>query len=159
MQTRFQNIASLGGFPALCISVSAIGGVVTRTAVHDWHQELAKPSFTPPDWVFAPIWITLYLLMGVSVWLVWLRAEIRNRRVPMTAFGVQLALNLAWSFIFFGARSIGWAAIELGFLWVAIAVNISVFWGIDRLAGGLLVPYFLWASFAAVLNISIYALN
>ena len=159
MQARFQNIASLGGFLALCLAVSAIGGVVTRTAVHDWYQELAKPSFTPPDWVFAPIWITLYLLMGVSVWLVWWRAENRNRRVPMTAFGVQLALNLAWSFIFFGARSIGWAAIELGFLWVAIAVNISVFWGIDRLAGGLLVPYFLWASFAAVLNISIYALN
>ena len=107
MQTRFQNIASLGGFLALCLAVSAIGGVVTRTAVHDWYQELAKPSFTPPDWVFAPIWITLYLLMGVSVWLVWWRAENRNRRVPMTAFGVQLALNLAWSFIFFGARSIG----------------------------------------------------
>ena len=159
MQTRFQNIASLGGFLALCLAVSAIGGVVTRTAVNDWYQELAKPSFTPPDWVFTPIWITLYLLMGVSVWLVWWRAENRNRRVPMTAFGVQLALNLAWSFIFFGARSIGWAAIELGFLWVAIAVNISVFWGIDRLASGLLVPYFLWASFAAVLNISIYALN
>ena len=127
MQTRFQNIASLGGFLALCLAVSAIGGVVTRTAVHDWYQELAKPSFTPPDWVFTPIWITLYLLMGVSVWLVWWRAENRNRRVPMTAFGVQLALNLAWSFIFFGARSIGWAAIEIGFLWVAIAVNISVF--------------------------------
>ena len=116
MQTRFQNIASLGGFLALCLAVSAIGGVVTRTTVHDWYQELAKPSFTPPDWVFAPIWITLYLLMGVSVWLVWWRAENRNRRVPMTAFGVQLALNLAWSFIFFGARSIGWAAIELGIL-------------------------------------------
>jgi len=159
MQARFQNIASLGGFLALCLAVSAIGGVVTRTAVHDWYQELVKPSFTPPDWMFAPIWITLYLLMGVSVWLVWWRAENRNRRVPMTAFGVQLALNLAWSFIFFGARSIGWAAIELGFLWVAIVFNISVFWGIDRLAGGLLVPYFLWASFAAVLNISIYALN
>ena len=143
-------------FLGACFAAGSTGGLFPPG---EWYRKLDKPSWTPPDWVFAPIWITLYLLMGVSVWLVWWRAENRNRRVPMTAFGVQLALNLAWSFIFFGARSIGWAAIELGFLWAAIAVNISVFWGIDRLAGGLLVPYFLWASFAAVLNISIYALN
>jgi benzodiazapine receptor len=159
MQTRFQNIASLGGFLVLCLSVSAIGGVVTRTAVHDWYQELAKPHFTPPDWVFAPVWITLYLLMGFSAWLIWRRVGLAGGRTPLTVFAVQLALNLAWSFVFFGARLIGWAAIELGFLWVAIAFNIWVFWRIDRLASVLLVPYFLWASFAGVLNTSIYILN
>ena len=159
MQTRFRNIASLGGFLVLCLSVSAIGGAVTRTSVYDWYQELAKPHFTPPDWVFAPVWITLYLLMGFSAWLIWRRAGLAGGRTPLTVFGVQLALNLAWSFVFFGARLIGWAAIELGFLWVAIAFNIWVFWRIDRLASVLLVPYFLWASFAGVLNTSIYILN
>jgi benzodiazapine receptor len=159
MQTRFKNIASLVSFLGLCLSVSAIGGAVTRTSVYDWYQELAKPYFTPPDWVFAPVWIALYLLMGLSAWLIWRRTGFTGGRTPFTIFAVQLALNLAWSFLFFGEKLIGWAAIELGFLWTAIALNIWVFWRIDRLASGLLFPYFLWTSFAGVLNISIYILN
>jgi len=159
MKLLFENLASLCGFLLLCLSVSAIGGAVTHTSVNNWYQALEKPSFTPPDWIFSPVWITLYLLMGLSAWLVWRRTDRKSRRSPFAVFGAQLALNLAWSFIFFGARSIGWALIEIGFLWIAIAFNIFLFWRIDRLAGWLLVPYILWVTFAAVLNNSIYTLN
>jgi translocator protein len=159
MRTRIRNIAGLVGFLALCLSVAAIGGAVTRTSVYDWYQQLAKPVFTPPDWVFSPVWIFLYLLMGISAWLVWRRADPDSRRSPLAAFGIQLSLNLIWSFVFFGARSIGWALIEIAFLWIAIAVTIRLFWRIDRLASGLLVPYIIWVTFAAILNASIYALN
>jgi translocator protein len=159
VRTRIKNFVALAGFLALCLSVAAIGGAVTRTSVYDWYQALVKPPFTPPDWVFSPVWITLYVLMGLAAWCVWRRVEPDRRRSPLSAFGIQLGLNLAWSFIFFGARSIGWALIEIGFLWAAIAVTIRLFWRIDRLAGGLLVPYILWVSYAAVLNASIYALN
>jgi len=159
MQKRLQKVTSLIGFIALCLAISGIGGAVTRLSVHDWYQDLDKPPFTPPDWAFAPVWIALYFSMGISAWLVWWRAEDHNRRIAMTAFGGQLALNLAWSFIFFGAQSIGWAAIELVVLWSAVVVTIYLFWKIDRLAGGLLVPYFIWTSYAFALNVSIYVLN
>ena len=159
MRVRLQKITSLFGFFALCLTISGVGGAVTRLSVHDWYQELDKPPFTPPDWVFAPVWIALYLLMGVSAWLVWWRAKPHNRRGAMLAFGVQLALNLAWSFIFFGTRSIGWAAIELAVLWMAVVANLYLFWKIDRLACSLLVPYFFWTSYALMLIISIYVLN
>ena len=159
MQERFQKVISFFGFLLICITVSGIGGAVTRMSVHDWYQELNKPQFTPPDWVFAPVWITLYLFIAVSGWRVWWRVRNHDRCVAMTAFGIQLALNLAWSLIFFGARSIGWAAIELMILWTAIALNLCLFWKIDRLAGSLLIPYFFWTSFALALNISIYVNN
>jgi benzodiazapine receptor len=141
------------------ITVSCIGGAVTRMSVHDWYQELNKPLFTPPDWLFAPVWIALYFSIGVSGWRVWWREKHYNRRGAMTVFGVQLALNLAWSLIFFGAKSIGWAAIELMVLWTAIVINLRLFWKIDRLADSLLIPYLFWTSFALALNISIYMLN
>jgi len=156
---RRGRLVSLSAFLVLCLAVSAVGGGVTATSVHGWYQTLNKPAFTPPDGVFAPVWIFLYLLMGVSAWIVWERERGRKRRLAMALFGVQLSLNLAWSFIFFGARAVGWALIELGFLWAAIAGTIYVFWQIDRLAGGLLVPYFLWVSFAGILNAAILSLN
>lgn len=156
---RARDIAGLAGFLALCLSVSALGGAVTRTSVYGWYQELAKPPFTPPDWVFAPVWITLYLLMGISAWRVWRRTAPGRRRLPMTVFGIQLCLNLAWSVIFFGARSVGWALVEIVLFWISIAVTMRVFWAIDRSAGGLLAPYLLWVAFAAVLNASIVVLN
>ncbi len=159
MKDRFTDIASFFGFTALCLLISAIGGAVTLTSVNTWYQELIKPSFTPPDWVFSPVWIILYFLMGISVWLVWRETGQKSKKLPIFVFGVQLGLNLAWSFIFFGARSIGWALIEISFLWVAIAINIFLFWRINNLACWLLVPYILWVTFAVILNISIFELN
>lgn len=157
--TRFRDLAGLAGFVALCLLVSAAGGWVTRTSVGTWYQELAKPAFTPPDWVFAPAWVTLYVLMGIAAWRVWRRAGFAGARIPLAIFAGQLALNLAWSVLFFGARAPGWALLEIGFLWIAIALTIRAFWAVDRWAGSLLVPYIAWVSFAALLNASVYALN
>jgi benzodiazapine receptor len=159
MKNRFIDIISLCGFSAFCLFISAIGGAVTLTSVNSWYQDLIKPSFTPPDWVFSPVWITLYLLMGISAWLVWRQTDHKSKQLPLSVFGVQLALNLAWSFIFFGARLVGWALIEISFLWVAIVINIYLFWRINNLAGWLLIPYILWVTFAVILNSSIYVLN
>ncbi len=159
MRIQSSNFTSLSGFVALCLSISAIGGAVTHTSVNTWYQELEKPIYTPPDWVFSPVWISLYLMMGISAWLIWLNADSKARRYPLTVFGVQLVLNLAWSFIFFGARAVGWAFIEICFLWIAIAANIRVFWQVDKLAGWLLVPYIMWVTYAVVLNGAIYSLN
>jgi tryptophan-rich sensory protein len=159
MKLRYTDFASLFGFIALCLLVSAIGGAVTYTSVNSWYQDLIKPPFTPPDWLFSPVWITLYLLMGVSAWLIWSQTDHKSKKLPLSIFGVQLGLNLAWSFIFFGARSVGWALIEISFLWVAIVINIYLFWRINNLAGWLLIPYILWVTFAAILNSSIYELN
>ncbi len=159
MALRFRDFCGLLGFLVVCLSVAGIGGAVTRTSVNDWYQALNKSAFTPPDWIFAPVWTALYVLMAISAWLVWRRAKRSQLLYLMTAFGIQLALNLAWSFIFFGAKSVGWALVELAFLWMAIVITQRVFWNFDRTAGALLTPYIAWVSYAAFLNASIYWLN
>ncbi|MEQ8666656.1 MAG: TspO/MBR family protein [Rhodospirillales bacterium] len=159
MQTRPRRYSILAAFLAACLAVSAAGGAVTQTSVNDWYQTLDKPALTPPDWLFAPTWIALYVMMAVAAWRVWLGATGRERRHAMTVFAVQLLLNFAWSLLFFGARAPGWAMIELAVLWLAIALTTVLFWGIERFAGLLLVPYLLWVTFAGYLNASIFLLN
>jgi tryptophan-rich sensory protein len=144
---------------ALCLGVAGIGGAITRASVSDWYQDLHKPSFNPPDWVFTPVWISLFVLMGISAWMVWRITGFARGRIPLTMFGVQLALNLAWSFIFFGAQLIGLALVEIVVLWVAILVTVDGFRRVSPVAGLLLIPYLLWSSFAVVLNAAIWWLN
>jgi translocator protein len=158
-QGRMKDLAGLAFWIMLCLGVSAIGGAITQISVSDWYQSLSKPSFNPPDWVFTPVWISLFILMGVSAWLVWRRTGFGQGRVPLALFGVQLALNLAWSWIFFGTRSIGWALIEIVILWVVILVTVNAFRRVSALAGLLLIPYLLWCSFAVALNAAIWWLN
>ena len=143
----------------MCLGVAAVGGWITQTSVNDWYQTLIKPSMNPPDWVFAPTWITLYVMMAVAGWRVWLRPENSLRRMAMVAFAIQLMLNLIWSFIFFGAKSPGFAAIEIVLLWISILITLLLFWRIDRFAGWMMCPYVLWVSFAIYLNISIVLRN
>jgi benzodiazapine receptor len=143
-----------------CQVAGLIGSVFTAPSIETWYAALEKPAFTPPDWLFAPAWITLYLLMGVSASLVWKRGlDSRRNRIALLVFVVQLVLNVLWSFFFFGLESplAGVAAIVL--LWAAILITILKFFPISRLAGVLLVPYLAWVSFAAALNISIFVLN
>jgi tryptophan-rich sensory protein len=144
---------------ALCVGVLAIGGAITRTSVSDWYQGLSKPWFNPPNWVFAPVWTSLFILMGVSAWLVSRRTGFGRGRRPLAWFGVQLALNLAWSFLFFGLRSVGWALVEIVVLWIAILTTVIGFYRVNALAGLLLVPYLLWSSFAVALTAAIWWLN
>jgi benzodiazapine receptor len=154
-----KNIRSLIVFLALCLSVSLIGGWITQTSVNDWYQTLVKPTLNPPDWVFAPTWVTLYVMMALSAWRIWLRSAGRIRQLAMLIFAIQLALNLAWSFIFFGAKSPSFAAIEIVALWITIFISLLTFSRIDRIAVWLMIPYLLWVSFAIYLNVSIYLLN
>jgi translocator protein len=147
------------GFIAVCLAVSAIGGWITSTSVGTWYPTLAKPSFTPPDAVFAPVWTVLYVMMAVAAWRVWRHAGLVAGRTALALFAVQLALNLAWSALFFGLHAIGWALVDILALWCAIAATSAAFWRIDRPAGLLLLPYLAWVSYAVALNAAIWRLN
>lgn len=157
--TLTQDVAGLAVFVGACLAVSGFGGAITATSVDTWYQALEKPPYNPPDWVFAPVWLTLYLLMGVSGWRVWRRARWSGGRTALTVFAAQLVVNLGWSFLFFGLRQIGLALIEVAILLLVIVLNGVLFWRIDRLAGLLFVPYVLWVAYAAVLNAALWQLN
>ena len=157
--TRRLDLFGLFVLVTLCLLVSAAGGAVTATSVDTWYKALAKPTFNPPDWVFAPVWTTLYFLMGVSGWRIWRRRASRATRGALALFGLQLFLNFAWSVLFFGFQRIDLALIDIVILFVAIVANMILFWRIERLATLLLVPYAAWVVFAIVLNVSIWSLN
>jgi len=142
-----------------CLLVGASAAVVTVTSVKEWYPRIQKPAWTPPDAAFGPVWTALYLLMGVAAWLVWRDSAGYPRRRALGIFSLQLVLNGAWSFIFFGLHRPGWAALEIVLLWSAIVVTLFVFVRINRVAAGLLVPYLMWVSFAAALNMAIWRAN
>jgi tryptophan-rich sensory protein len=144
---------------AACVGGGALVGYSTAGGDSAWYQSLAKPSWTPPSWVFGPVWTMLYAAMGVAGWRVWRRGGWAAQSAPLMAFVAQLLLNFAWSFLFFGARQIGWALIEIGALWVAIVATIWLFRGVDRPAAWLLVPYLGWVTFATALTAAIYRLQ
>jgi benzodiazapine receptor len=140
--------------------VGALSGFATARSVAGWYVTLRKPVFNPPSWIFGPVWTALYVLMGIALYLVWRNGWDRDVvRWAMAFFAVQLALNGLWSLLFFGMQSPGWAFVEILLLWAAIATTLVAFWRVELLAGALLVPYFLWVSFAALLNGSIWMLN
>lgn len=159
IRTRTSDLLGLGAFVALCLAISAIGAWVTAGSVGTWYRTLQKPVFNPPDWVFAPVWTLLYIMIALAGWRVWQSRGFAGARSAMAAYGAQLALNLAWSFLFFGSRLIGVAFAEIVLLLVAIGVNAALFWRTDRLAGWLLVPYAAWVAFACVLNFALWRLN
>lgn len=164
-----KNVFKLIIAVAVSEMAGAVGSIFTAGSIDTWYTALAKPSFNPPNWVFAPVWTLLYFLMGVAAFLVWssatagvgeqARQEKRKVKIALVLFGVQLLLNALWSIIFFGLRSPGGALVEIVFLWLAIAATISAFAKVSKLAASLLVPYILWVSFALCLNYSIYTLN
>ncbi len=143
---------------AVCLSVGFLGSLATRTSVDTWYVELSKPSWTPPDWVFGPVWTSLYILMAVAAWWVWPRAG-RKRGLSLLLFSSQLLLNLIWSYLFFGMRWPGGAAIEIVVLLAFILATLWTFAKVSRLAGLLLAPYAAWVGFAMVLNFEIWRLN
>jgi benzodiazapine receptor len=137
-----------------------LGAVFTTPAIPTWYASLNKPAFNPPNWVFFPVWTTLYTLMGIAAFLVWRKGLHERRvRVALVVYAIQLVLNLAWTIIFFGLYSLFGAVIAIVLLWVAILVNIVAFWRISKAAGALLIPYILWVSFAGLLNVSVWMLN
>ncbi len=156
---RRAQLRALAGFLLLSLAVSALGGLATSTSVGSWYQTLAKPAFSPPDRVFGPVWTLLYVLMAIAGWRVWRLPASGLRRLALCAYAVQMALNLLWSFLFFGARAIGPALAEIVLLLAAIAVTTRLFWQLDRPAGLMFLPYLLWVGFATVLNAALWWLN
>jgi translocator protein len=132
----------------------------TMDRVNGWYTTANKPSFNPPNWIFAPVWTTLYVLMGIAFYLVWKSAApISIKQTAITLFVVQLVLNFFWSIIFFKLQLTGWALVEIIAMWFAILLTILWFGKISSTAAWLLVPYICWVSFATVLNYSIWKLN
>jgi benzodiazapine receptor len=154
-----RHFAALLILLAACLGTEAAGGILTAASVGDWYQALAKPAWTPPDWLFGPVWTTLFVLMAVAAWLVWQRAGWPASGAALGLFGVQLALNAAWSGLFFTLRNPGAAFAEILLLWCAIAATWWSFGRISRLAAGLLSPYLLWVTYAAALNVAIWRMN
>lgn len=151
-------IAVHAGFVLICIAVAAAGGLANSYGLADWYPTLAKPWFNPPNEVFGPVWTVLYLMIAVAGARFALMPA-PDRAAPLAAWCVQLALNLAWSWVFFYGQAIGWALVVIAGLWTAILVTILAGWTKDRLASLLLIPYLVWVSFAAVLNVAIWRLN
>lgn len=149
----------LAGFVGVCLGVSAGAGLITASSVGTWYPTLQKPFFNPPNWVFAPVWTTLYVAMAIAVWRVWRRPRSQERRTALTVFGVQLLFNLLWPLLFFGWQQIGLALVELVLLLCLVGVNTILFWRIDRVAGALFLPYVLWVGFATLLNGALWILN
>src|SRR5271166_3636896 len=141
----------------VCLGAAGIGSLLTTPALRPWYAGLNKPSWTPPNWLFGPVWTILYVAMAVAAWLVWQRMGLMER--PMKLFLLQLSLNVAWSGVFFGLRSPGAAFAEIVALWFAILATAVEFWKTTPAAGWLLLPYLIWVSYAAALNFSIWRLN
>ena len=145
----------------LTVGIGSIGGIFTATEIQRWYLQLNKPSWNPPNWLFAPVWTTLYLLMGIALYLIWKAEPVAadTKRWAIIIFIAQFALNFLWSFIFFKQHQPGWAFVEIVVMWLAIFCTIIAFSKINTTAAWLLVPYISWVSFAAILNYSIWQLN
>ncbi len=153
---RMHRYVRLALSVAMCQSAGIVGSLFTFPSITGWYATLVKPPFTPPDWVFGPVWLLLYALMGVSLWIVWNRKADRKVLYP---FAAQLAVNAVWSFLFFGLRNPAAGLTAIISLWLLIACTIRVFHKVDRNAAHLLVPYLAWVTIAAYLNYGIFILN
>lgn len=149
----------LAVFIVVCLGAGGVGSLFTTPALVGWYPSLLKPVWTPPNQVFAPVWSTLYLLMAVAAWLVWRQAGFGPARAGLVLFAVQLLLNTAWSFLFFGLRNPGAGVVGIVALWVAIALTTAAFARINVRAAWLMAPYLGWVTFATALNVAIWRLN
>lgn len=144
----------------ICNAAGFIGSIFTFSAIPNWYQTLIKPDFNPPNWIFGPVWTTLYILMGVSLYLIWNKGiKTKYEKTAIGIFSIQLVLNAIWSILFFGLKSPLYAFIEIIFLWIFIVLSIIYFYKISKPASYLLIPYICWVSFASVLNYFILILN
>ena len=144
----------------ICLAITfAMAFMGSRFMPGDWYAQLAKPSWNPPNAVFAPVWTILYLLMSISAWLVWKSSGLSRAKLPLLLYIIQLILNSLWSFLFFGLHNIRFAFIDIIALWCFILITLLTFWKHNKLAGALFIPYLLWVSFASALNSAILSRN
>ena len=154
--TRTRQVTGLIFWLAAALAAGLVGSQFLPGA---WYADLVKPSWNPPNTIFAPVWTLLYLMMGTAAWLVWREAGFARARGALALFFLQLVLNALWSYLFFGAHVMGWALLEIGLLWLAIVATAVAFRRHVPGAGLLLVPYAAWVAFAAVLNFTLWHLN
>lgn len=150
------EIISFLGFILACAAAAA-PGLILRPG--DWYRNLAKPSWCPPAWLFGPVWLVLYVSIAVAGWLIWLRAGAEGAALALVVYALQLVLNGLWSTVFFGLRRPDFAFIEIMGLWISILATIAIFYPLDKLAAYILIPYSVWVTFAALLNLRIWLLN
>ena len=157
--TKRTRWIGLAVFVAICLGAGGLGAMATTPEIEGWYTTITKPTWNPPNKVFGPVWTTLFILMAVAAWLVWKPAGFKAAEIPLTLFAIQLLLNVAWSWIFFGMHQPAWAFVEIVILWLAIVTTTVAFFRCSKIAGWLLVPYLAWVTFAAVLNFAIWRLN
>ncbi|MBI3984974.1 MAG: tryptophan-rich sensory protein [Candidatus Levybacteria bacterium] len=143
----------------ICEGIGFLGTIFTIPSIATWYATLNKPIFNPPDFIFAPVWTTLYFLIGLSLFLILEKKLKKDKNKILVIFSLQLLFNFLWSFIFFGLHNPIFAFVDIAMLWATIVLLIYEFWKHSKLASLLLVPYLLWVSFASFLNLSIIALN
>ena len=156
MQNKFIKLVASLSLPFVA---GSIGSYFTIPSIDSWYQTLNKPIFSPPDWVFGPAWTILYVLMGISFYLVWSSKSSKNKNQAVKLFLIQLTLNASWSIIFFGLHNPSFAFINIIALWIVIYMTIRAFTTPSKTAAYLLYPYLAWVSFATILNLSIVLLN
>ncbi len=154
-----KSALTLVAFVATCLAIGALGALVTAPAIASWYPTIAKPSFNPPNWIFGPVWTTLYVLMAIAAWLVWRRPAPPVTRTALLLFVLQLVLNSVWSLLFFGLHRIDLALIDIILLLASIIATTIAFYRHSLVAAWLLIPYLAWVSFATVLNFAIWRLN
>ncbi|MFA5318080.1 MAG: TspO/MBR family protein [Patescibacteria group bacterium] len=138
--------------------IGLLGALATTPNIAGWYAGLIKPGFNPPNWIFGPAWTTLFLLMGIALYLIWINKN-KNKQTAYLFFALQIIFNIIWSWLFFTLHNPLYAFVEIIFLWILILLNIIYFYKINKIAGWLLIPYILWVSFAAALNYFIFILN
>jgi tryptophan-rich sensory protein len=156
-----QNILRIATVIMTCLAVGYLSSIVTQENIPTWYANINKPSFNPPNWIFAPVWTMLYVLMGYAGGRIWNKIGINEAAVKKAFlfFLIQLALNALWSFLFFGLHNFMLASIEIIVLWLMIYETMLQFKKIDKVAAYLLIPYIIWVSFATLLTFSIWYLN
>lgn len=154
--------ALIGKLIASLLLPSAIGGIAglfTSESIPEWYASLNKPSFNPPNWIFGPVWTTLYIIMGISLFLVWKQPASKKRKQAILIFTVQMFLNFCWSFFFFYFQMIGLALVDIIVLWILIVIMLVNFHKLQPVAAYLNIPYLLWVTFATILNVAFFILN
>lgn len=160
VKSRNYRIVSVITSIVICLLAGFIGSIFTSPSIPTWFASLKKPVISPPNWIFGPVWTTLYILMGIAAYLVWDKGTKKKPiRTALYVFAVQLILNTVWSILFFGLHSPALAFIEIVILWTAIMLTIVYFFRVSKPASYLLIPYICWVSFAAVLNLMIWIMN
>ena len=155
-RTRWIGLAI---FLVACLGAGGLGAIATTPEIESWYKTIRKPWWNPPNYVFGPVWTTLFILMAIAGWLVWKPSGFRLAVLPLALFVVQLILNVTWSWIFFGLHLPGWAFAEIVVLWLAIVATTAAFFRCSKVAGWLLMPYLAWVGFAGFLNFTIWQLN